>query len=170
MAAMGGMAMGGPMPNPMAAGAMPPDPAMAMGMAPPTPPPAQMPGSPAMPGMDPAMMGPEIMPPPTATPLNGAGAAPGMAVDLGGMGAPPVLAPDSDDLIMSALQAVLGKWGSGNPMIAGEKNELLQTLMQLAAAQPPMAPEAFVEGGIPTNFGMAPQELDNPMATTGPTF
>jgi hypothetical protein len=94
-----------------------------------------------------------------------------MAVDLGGMGAPPVLAPDSDDLIMSALQAVLGKWSDPmNPMIAGEKQELLQTLMQLAASQPPQAPEAFVEGGIPTNFGMAPEELDNPMGMTGPTY
>lgn len=156
MAAMGGMAMGG-MPQP------PMDPAM-MGM-----PPAPA-GDPMMdPMMDPMAQG-GIMPPPTATPLNGAGAAPGQAVDLGGMGTPPVMAPDSDDLIMSALQAVLGKWASGGAVIAGEKNELLQTLMQLAATQPPMAPEAFVEGGIPTNFGMAPQELDNPMTTTGPTF
>lgn len=151
MAAMGGMAMGGPpmdpamMGAPPAPGPMPPDP-----MAPP--------------------MGPEMMPPPTATPLNGAGAASGTAVDLGGMGAPPVMAPDSDDLIMSALQSVLGKWASGQGIIAGEKNELLNTLMQLAATQPPSAPEAFVEGGIPTNFGMAPEELDNPMNMSGPTY
>lgn len=156
MAAMGGMAMGG----------MPPMDPLAQGA-----PPAPMPGAP----MDPMMggmppMGPEMVPPLTATPLNGAGAAPGTAVDLGGMGAPPVMAPDSDDLIMSALQAVLGKWASGTGVIAGEKNELLNTLMQLAATQPPMAPEAFVEGGIPTNFGMAPEELDNPMDTQTPTF
>lgn len=157
MAAMGGMAMGG----------MPQDP-MSAQVGPPVPPSAG--GPPGMaPPMDP-MMGGGIVPPETATPLNGAGAAPGQAVDLGGMGAPPVMAPDSDDLIMSALQAVLGKWASGGAVIAGEKNELLQTLMQLAATQPPMAPEAFVEGGIPTNFGMEPQELDNPMATSGPTY
>lgn len=153
MAAMGGMAMGGP----------PVDPAM---MGAPMPP---MPGAPMDPMMAPPM-GPEMVPPPTATPLNGAGAAPGTAVDLGGMGAPPVMAPDSDDLIMSALQAVLGKWASGQGVIAGEKNELLNTLMQLAATQPPSGPEAFVEGGIPTNFGMAPEELENPMSQNGPTF
>lgn len=161
MAAMGGMAMGGP---PMG----PTDP-----MAPPPAPPMGMPQTDPMTGMpmDPmAAMQPEMVPPSTATPLNGAGAAAGTAVDLGGMGAPPVMAPDSDDLIMSALQAVLGKWGAGNPMIAGEKNELLQTLMMLASAQPPPAPEAFIEGGIPTNFGMAPQELDNPMGTTGQVY
>lgn len=160
MAAMGGMAMGGGMPEQ--------DPAM-MGM-----PPMPMPGMDPM-AMDPSMgmgedpMGGQMMPPPTATPLNGAGAAPGTAVDLGGMGAPPVLAPDADDLIMSALQAVLGKWDN-NPMIAGEKNELLNTLMQLAATQPPMPQEAFIEGGIPTNFGMAPEELDNPMNQNGPMY
>lgn len=145
---MGGMAMGGPMPQP------PMDPMM--GAMPPMP-------------MDP-MAGGGVVAPPTSTPLNGAGAAPGTAVDLGGMGAPPVMAPDSDDLIMSALQAVLGKWASGGAVIAGEKNELLNTLMTLAATQPPMAPEAFVEGGIPTNFGMAPEELDNPMSQNGPTY
>lgn len=128
-----------------------------------------------MPPMDPMMggmppMGPEIVPPATATPLNGAGAAPGTAVDLGGMGAPPVMAPDSDDLIMSALQAVLGKWASGGAMIAGEKNELLNTLMQLAATQPPMPQEGFIEGGMPTNFGMQPDELNNPMSTSTPTY
>ena len=160
MAAMGGMAMGGPPMDPMAA---PPAPPSGGGMAPPVDPMTGMP-------MDPMAPQGGIMPPPTATPLNGMGAAPGTAVDLGGMGAPPVMAPDSDDLIMSALQAVLGKWGAGNPMIAGEKNELLQTLMQLASAQPPPAPEAFIEGGIPTNFGMAPQELDNPMGTTGQVY
>lgn len=148
MAAMGGMAMGGGMP--------PMDPAM-MGGMPPMP-------------MDPAMMGPQMVPPSTATPLNGAGVAPNTAVDLGGMGAPPVMAPDDDDLIMSALQAVLGKWATGGAVIAGEKNELLNTLMQLAATQPPMAPEAFAEGGIPTNFGMAPEELDNPMSQNGPVL
>lgn len=147
---MGGMAMG-PMPqDPMA------------GMAPPM--------DPAMGGMPPMPMGPEIVPPATATPLNGAGAAPGTAVDLGGMGTPPVMAPDSDDLIMSALQAVLGKWASGQGVIAGEKNELLNTLMQLAATQPPMAQEAFLEGGSPTNFGMVPDELNNPMSQNGPTY
>lgn len=143
MAAMGSMAMGGM-----------PDPAMM--------------GAPA-PMMDPAMGG-GVMPPATATPLNGAGAAPGQAVDLGGMGAPPVMAPDSDDLIMSALQAVLGKWATGGAVIAGEKNELLQTLMQLAATQPPMPQEAFVEGGMPTNFGVAPEELENPMNAQNQTF
>lgn len=158
MAAMGSMAMGGPLPQP------PMDPAM-MGMP---PAPAGAPGM-GMP-MDPAMMEPQVVPPPTATPLNGAGASNGTAVDLGGMGSPPVMAPDNDDLIMSALQAVLGKWASGGSVIAGEKNELLQTLMQLAATQPPMAPEAFVEGGIPTNFGMQPEELDNPMSPNGPSF
>ena len=146
MAAMGAMAMGGPMPQP------PMDPAM-MGMPP----------------MPPDAMG-QVTPPPTATPLNGAGAAPGMAVDLGGMGAPPVMAPDNDDLIMSALQAVLGKWATGGAVIAGEKNELLQTLMQLAAAQPPMPAEGFIEGGMPTNFGVAPQEVENPMTTNTQTF
>lgn len=166
MAAMGGMAMGGMPQDPMAPPPMPPMGPQDPSMAPPVDP---MTGMPMDPMMDPAAQG-GVMPPQTATPLNGAGAAPGMAVDLGGMGAPPVMAPDSDDLIMSALQAVLGKWGAGNPMIAGEKNELLQTLMQLASAQPPMAPEAFIEGGIPTNFGMAPQELDNPMGTTGMTY
>lgn len=141
---MGGMAMGGPMPQP------PMDPMM--GAMPPMPEPGG------------------VVAPPTATALNGAGAAPGTAVDLGGMGAPPVMAPDSDDLIMSALQAVLGKWASGGAVIAGEKNELLNTLMTLAATQPPMAPEAFVEGGMATNFGMQPQELDNPMTQNGPTY
>lgn len=169
MAAMGGMAMGGPPMGPMDPMAPPPAPP-----APPSgggmPPVDPMTGMPMDPMMDPMAPQGGIMPPPTATPLNGMGAAPGTAVDLGGMGAPPVMAPDSDDLIMSALQAVLGKWGAGNPMIAGEKNELLQTLMQLASAQPPPAPEAFIEGGIPTNFGMAPQELDNPMGTTGQVY
>lgn len=136
------------------------DPAMMGAPMPPNP----MAGGPMPP------MGPEMVPPPTATPLNGAGAAPGTAVDLGGMGTPPVMAPDSDDLIMSALQAVLGKWATGQGVIAGEKNELLNTLMQLAATQPPMAQEAFIEGGAPTNFGMAPDELNNPMSTNGPTF
>ena len=159
MAAMGGMAMGGaPMPpmDPSAAAGMPPaGPQGPMGppMGAPMPPPE-----------------PSVVPPPTATPLNGAGAASGTAVDLGGMGAPPVMAPDSDDLIMSALQAVLGKWASGGAVIAGEKNELLSTLMQLAATQPPTPQEAFIEGGSPTNFGMAPQELDNPMNSGTATY
>src|SRR5688572_27657633 len=128
MVAMGGLALGG---TPMDRMGMPPSPPAQGGM----PPVDSMTGMPIGPMPDQMAQG-GITPPPTATPLNGAGAAPGMAVDLGGMGAPPVMAPDSDDLIMSALQAVLGKWGAGNPMIAGEKNELLQTLMQLAAAQP----------------------------------
>lgn len=147
---------------------MPPmDPAMGAPTGPAGAPPA-MPGDPMAAMAPPMPAGPT--PPPTATPLNGAGAAPGTAVDLGGMGAPPVMAPDSDDLIMSALQAVLGKWATGGAQIAGEKNELLTTLMTLAATQPPMPQEAFVEGGIPTNFGMQPDELNNPMDMNGPTY
>lgn len=148
MAAMGSTALGG----------MPPDP-----MAPPVPMPAPMAGpGPVTMGMG----GP--MPPATSTPLNGAGAAPGTAVDLGGMGAPPVMAPDQDDLIMSALQAVLGKWGNGQAQMAGEKESLLQTLMLLASSQPPTAPEAFVEGGAPTAFGMAPADPMLPSAGSAP--
>lgn len=119
-------------------------------------PPAPM--DPAMMGMDPSMgMDPGgPVPPPTATPLGGVASAPGTAVDQGAMGMAPMPAPSEDDLIMSSLQAVLGKWSTQGSAIAGEKNSLLQTLMMLASSQPPSAPEAFVEGGSPTNFGMVP--------------
>lgn len=143
------------------------------GMAPPMPaaPPMMGPPQPGMPPADPMMgMGGGPVPPPTATPLGGAGAAPSAAVDLGGMGAPPMMAPSEDDLIMSALQAVLGKWGTGQAQIAGEKNSLLQTLMLLASSQPPMAPEAFVEGGPATNFGMAPADPALPSGGGGATM
>lgn len=133
---------------------------------------------PAMPGMDPMMGGMPPMPvpmtpggpvaPPTATPLGGAGAAPSAAVDLGGMGAPPIMAPSEDDLIMTAMQAVLGKWASGQAQVAGEKNSLLQTLMLLASSQPPQPMEAFVEGGSPTAFGMSPQDTQLPSGSGGP--
>lgn len=140
---------------------MPPGPPLPMPMGPPVPQDPSMMGMPGMvpPGMDPG--GP--MPAPTATPLGGAGAAPGMAVDQGALGMAPTPAPGEDDLIMSALQAVLGKWSTGGAQIAGEKNSLLQTLMMLASSQPPTAPEAFVEGGMPTNFGMQPSEAEYPM-------
>lgn len=142
------------------------------GMAPPLPQGPPMMGPP-QPGMPPEMMGMPPMtpggpvPPATATPLGGAGAAPATAVDLGGMGAPPMMAPSEDDLIMSALQAVLGKWGTGSAQIAGEKNSLLQTLMLLASSQPPQPMEGFVEGGPATNFGMAPADPSLPSGGTG---
>lgn len=129
-----------------------------------------------MPPMDPMMGGMPPMPmtpggpvpPMTATPLGGAGAAPSAAVDLGGMGAPPIMAPSEDDLIMSAMQAVLGKWASGQSQMAGEKNSLLQTLMLLASSQPPQPMEAFVEGGPATNFGMTPNDTTLPSAGASP--
>lgn len=125
------------------------------------------PPQPGMPPADPMMGMGGPVPPPTATPLGGAGAAPATAVDLGGMGAPPMMAPSEDDLIMSALQAVLGKWGTAGAQMAGEKNSLLQTLMLLASSQPPMAPEAFVEGGPATNFGMVPNDTSLPSGGGG---
>lgn len=94
---------------------------------------------------------------------GGVPAAPSTAVDLGGMGMPPTMAPTQDDLIMGSLQAVLGKWAGGQAQIAGEKDSLLQALMQLAGAQPPSAPEAFAEGGAPTNFGMGMEGPVDPM-------
>ena len=140
------------------------------GMAPPLPQPDPMMGPPMMgapqPGLPPMTPGGPVAPP-TATLLGGAGAAPSAAVDLGGMGAPPMMAPSEDDLIMSALQAVLGKWGSAGAQMAGEKNSLLQTLMLLASSQPPMPAEAFVEGGPATNFGMIPNDPTLPSGGGG---
>lgn len=150
MAAMGMTAA--PMPGMPPAPPMPMDP-MAMGM--PTAPP-MTPGGPVA--------------PPTATPLGGAGAAPSAAVDLGGMGVPPMMAPSEDDLIMTAMQAVLGKWGSGQAQMAGEKNELLQTLLLLASSQPPQPMEGFVEGGPATNFGMTPNDPSLPSGGGGASF
>ena len=144
---------------------MPPDPSMMMGDPMMDPAMSAMPGQmPPMPmPADPMMMDPGgPVPPPTATPLGGAGAASSAAVDLGGMGTPPIAAPDQEDLILTALQAVLGKWASGQATIAGEQNSLLQTLMLLASSQPPTASEAFVEGGAPTNFGMRPNDVELP--------
>lgn len=145
------------------------------GMAPPMPMPAPMPAGPPMmgapqPGLPPMMSPGGPVAPATATPLGGAGAAPSSAVDLGGMGAPPMMAPSEDDLIMTAMQAVLGKWGSGQAQIAGEKNSLLQTLMLLASSQPPQPMEGFIEGGPATNFGMTPVDQTLPSGGGGATL
>ncbi len=143
---------------------MPPGPPLPMPMGPPVPMDPAMGGMPGM--VPPAMGGMDEggpVPPPTATPLGGAGAGNNMAVDQDAMGMAPTPAPGEDDMIMSALRAVLGKWASGGATIAGEKNSLLQTLMMLASSKPPMPQEAFVEGGSPTNFGMIPQEEEYPM-------
>lgn len=144
----------------------------AMGMAGPAiPPMAPMPGGPPTAG--PMMPAPQMSPggpvaPMTATPLGGAGAAPSSAIDLDAMGAGPVMAPTEDDLIMSAMSAVLGKWATGQAQVAGEKNSLLQTLLLLASSQPPQPMEAFAEGGAATNFGMQPNDITLPAAGAAP--
>ena len=85
---------------------------------------------------------------------------PGMeSVDTGGMGVPPV-AMNPNEVMLQAMQAVMGKWESGKAQIAGEQNALMQTLMMLAGAQPPGAAEAGVMGGDPASYGMDPMADD----------
>jgi hypothetical protein len=77
------------------------------------------------------------------------------AVDLGGMGVPPV-AMNPADMIDQAMMAVRSKWASQEAQLAGEQNSLMEILMMLAGAQPPSAAEAAVVGGDPAGYGMEP--------------
>jgi hypothetical protein len=75
---------------------------------------------------------------PMPPPMGGPGGMP-----MGGGPGMPMMEPNPDEMLMMLLQAVMGKWQSGEAQLAGEKDVLLQTLMMLA--QGPMA-GAPVEG------------------------
>lgn len=94
-------------------------------------------------------MGPPMGPPPMDPMMGGMGMDPMM----GGMG---MGMPSEEDMIMQALQGVLGKWASSEAVLGMEKGALLDTLMQIMQAQPPMAMDAMSMGGPPDAYGMAP--------------
>ena len=68
------------------------------------------------------------------------------------------MAPPEDDMLLAMLlDAVMGKWAGSEAQLAGEKDVLMQVLMELAGAGGPMGPDQFAEGA-PTNMGMMPPE------------
>jgi hypothetical protein len=81
----------------------------------------------------------------------------GPGVDPGGMGVPP-MPMDENEMMMQAMEAVLGKWQGAKAQIAGEQNSLMQILMLIAGAQPPGA-EAAVMGSDPSGYGMSPDAM-----------
>lgn len=71
----------------------------------------------------------------------------GMAAPMPPMGGAP--APGENDMIAQLLQATMQKWSGGEMQIAGEKQALIQTLMELVGIQVPQAAEAPMEDGMP---------------------
>lgn len=80
----------------------------------------------------------------------------------GPVGAPP-MGPDpmmgggdpEDMMIQALMGGVMGKWAGDEAQLSMEKGALLNTLMQIAQAQPPAPDEMFAEGA-PMNAGMVP--------------
>lgn len=75
---------------------------------------------------------------------------------MGGM-PPAPMPPSEDEMIMSLLDAVMQKWTGGEAQLAGEKDQLLQTLVGIfMGPQAPVDPMAM--GGPPPMDmgGMAP--------------
>lgn len=79
---------------------------------------------------------------PPMDPMMG-GSVPG---PMGPMGPPE---PPQDMMMAMLLQAVTQKWGGAEAQIAGEKDMLMQTLMQLAMPAPAFGAGDMVEGAPP---------------------
>lgn len=63
--------------------------------------------------------------------------------------------PSEEDVMLMLLQEVMGRWGTGEQIIAGEKQALIETLAMLAQSQAAPTNEMYVEGGpMPTDPSM----------------
>lgn len=96
-----------------------------------------------------------MMDPMAGGPMPPMGPPPGMPPPMGGPGVPPV---DEDGLMAMLLQALMGKWDSGEAQLAGEKEALITTLLQLVQSGGELPPGDFAEGA-PQNMGMGPQAM-----------